>query len=175
MLISEIYRVFFFNAKFQTPPLRRRMFVINTTTVVLLRRNKWCLGKSEISKFFRGVWAKHHFKFHGVWAKHHFKFFLWCLTQTPRFLSGIWLKFWNLEALIWAESGVINRRLTITTCEHFQVLYKWMNEWMKFYFCFIETRIGLKQVVYRDCKETEICVTRPHLYIGLLTIFTPLP
>ena len=27
--------------------------------------------------------------------------------QTPRILSGIWLKFWNFEALIWAESGVI--------------------------------------------------------------------
>ena len=62
-------------AKFQIPPLRRRMFVINTTTVLLQvprfvsvqcttavriifsriklvgRRNKWCLGKSKISKF----------------------------------------------------------------------------------------------------------------------------
>ena len=25
--------------------------------------------------------------------------------QTPWFLNGIWLKFWNLETLIWAESG----------------------------------------------------------------------
>ena len=35
----------------------------------------------------------------GVWLKHQF-------SQTPRFLSEIWLKFWNLEALIWVENGV---------------------------------------------------------------------
>ena len=28
------------------------------------------------------------------------------IFQTPQLLSQMWLKFWNLEALIWAESGV---------------------------------------------------------------------
>ena len=37
--------------------------------------------------------------------KHHGKILVFESNST--FFSGIWLKFWNLEALIWAESGVI--------------------------------------------------------------------
>ena len=40
----------------------------------------------------------------GVWLNHQF-------SQTPQFLSEIWLKFWNLEALIWVENGVDYIRL----------------------------------------------------------------
>ena len=40
--------------------------------------------------------------------KHHGNILVFESNST--FFSGIWLKFWNLEALIWAESGVIPKK-----------------------------------------------------------------
>ena len=68
------------------------------TTVVIFRTITY---KSFPSKYVRSC---------SFFSRFCFKNFVnRCLSQTPRFLSGIWLKFWNLEALIWAESGVMRK------------------------------------------------------------------
>ena len=66
------------------------------TTVVIFRTITY---KSFPSKYVRSC---------SFFSRFCFKNFVnRCLSQTPRFLSGIWLKFWNLEAIIWSESGVM--------------------------------------------------------------------
>ena len=98
-------------AKFQIPPLRSVMFAVNTTTRAASNLDylQFCSSQPLLSP------GTVHQKFECFFFKilSEFSNFEWVLSQTPRFfqtpriLSGIWLKFWNFEALIWAVSGVM--------------------------------------------------------------------
>ena len=67
-------------AKFQIPPLRRRMFVINTTTVLLQVPRFVSVWQLE-SYFLATTWLAGEIS--GVWEKVRFQIFPWCLSQTP--------------------------------------------------------------------------------------------
>ena len=96
-------------AKFQIPHLRSVMFAVNTTTRATSNLDylQFCSPQPIPSP------GSVHQKFEWVFKiLSEFSNFEWVLSQTPRFfqtpriLSGIWLKFWNFEALIWVVSGV---------------------------------------------------------------------
>ena len=80
------------------PPLCSMMFVVDTTTIkiwVSFQNFEWVFKiLSECLKFW--VSFKILSEFSKFWVS---------------FLSGIRLKFWNFEALFWAESGVINQNI----------------------------------------------------------------
>ena len=78
-------------ARFQIPPLCRSLFLINTTTILGRFHILLCLSQKPLylklpTKTIVGI-------------IHHFS------PQTQQLFSGIWLKFWHKEALIWMETG----------------------------------------------------------------------
>ena len=95
-----------FIVKFQVSPLRRRMFVINTTISVVFKPNtmdkSWCL--SQTPQFF----------------------------QTPHFLVNFGLiKFWSFESLIWIGRGV--KLESLSRSLYYQVLEARL--WLHCQFC----------------------------------------
>ena len=72
----------------------------------------WCLSQIQnLTSPQNDVCYQHH-DFSGVWAKLYGEKVVvfesnTTIFQTPQFLSGIRLNFWNLEPLIWVEGGVI--------------------------------------------------------------------
>ena len=107
--VSFEYFPWCLKAKFQIPPLQSVMFAVNTTTRAASNQDylRFCSSQPLLSP------GTVHQNFEWVFKiLSDFSNFEWVLSQTPQFFqtprifSGIWLKFWNFEALILVVSGV---------------------------------------------------------------------